>query len=78
MSLLDHTPCYGKRVVRNLNLAIPLLSPAPSVRSHRKVWHLTGLKELWLTNNDIRMLPPQIRELRHLRTLGVGRNRISR
>eukprot|EP00752_Nemacystus_decipiens_P018201 g16330.t1 len=50
-----------------------LLSRVP-----RTVWHLTGLKELWLTNNDVRMLPPQIRELRYLRTLGVGRNRISR
>ncbi|CAM9515707.1 unnamed protein product [Ectocarpus fasciculatus] len=50
-----------------------LLSRVP-----RTVWHLTGLQELWLTNNDIQMLPPQIRELRYLRTLGVGRNRISR
>ncbi|CAM9433698.1 unnamed protein product [Scytosiphon promiscuus] len=47
-------------------------------RVPRTVWHLTGLKELWLTNNDIQMLPPQIRDLRNLRILGVGRNRISR
>ncbi|CAM9668875.1 unnamed protein product, partial [Hapterophycus canaliculatus] len=47
-------------------------------RVPRTVWHLTGLKELWLTNNDIQTLPPQIRELRHLKILGVGRNRISR
>lgn len=57
---------------------MPFSSPASSTRSPLKVWHLTGLKELWLTNNDIRMLPPQIRELRNLRTLGIGRNRISR
>lgn len=39
---------------------------------------MSGLKELWLTNNDIQALPPQIKELKQLRTLGVGRNRISR
>lgn len=43
-----------------------------------KVWHLTGLTELWLTNNDLQAIPPQIRELGKLRTLGVGRNRIGR
>ena len=68
---------HGKRA--DSDITTPLSSAVrPSARSHLKVWHLTGLKELWLTNNDIRMLPPQIRELRSLRTLGVGRNRISR
>ncbi|CAM9259846.1 unnamed protein product, partial [Discosporangium mesarthrocarpum] len=44
----------------------------------KPVFRLTFLTELWLTNNDLQMLPPEVRELRKLKTLGVGRNRITR